>query len=239
MSKAKSILRQRSLLLAIILSAIGTVTFAAEEEPNQGTTEVKIRDLVLTIPASWKKEDARSRLRLGQFRIPAIGGEKTDAELAIFSFGASDLSANIKRWISQYEAEGRKTKIMQGESKQGAYVIVELSGTYKKSVGPPIAGKTESVPGSRSLAVILLIPEKGVYYLKLVGLDKTVAAQAKAFRAAFGADGTKEKEIKIEKTRDVIAFCAFCKRTFSRPLGSFGQWMLHLQLSLQTTGRRP
>ena len=183
-----------------LLTAPGTVGAAGEEDAQQGdTTEVKMRDLVLTVPGRWTQEKPASRLRLGQFRIPAVGDEKTDAELAVFSFGSSDLSANIRRWMSQYEAEGRKTKITQGDAKAGKYVFVELSGTYQKPVGPPIAGKTEAVPGSRTLAVILLIPEKGVYYLKLIGLDKTVVAQAKPFRDSFGADATKEKEIKLDQ----------------------------------------
>ena len=183
-----------------LLSAIGAFSLAVEKEDQQGggTTEVKIKDLLLTVPNHWTQEKPKSTLRLSQFRIPAVGKEKSDAELAIYSFGASDLRANVRRWISQYQAEGRKVKVTKGDGREGKYVFVELSGTYNKSVGPPIAGKTEAVPNSRTFAVILMIPQKGVYYLKLVGLDKTVAAQAKRFRDTFGAVGEKEKEIKIE-----------------------------------------
>ena len=84
--------------------------------------------------------------------------------------------------------------ISSGDSKRGKYIFVELSGTYLKSVGPPIAGKKEKVPDSRVLAVILVVEQKGVYYLKMVGSDKTVAAQAKSLRAAFGAKAEDEKE---------------------------------------------
>ena len=67
-------------------------------------------------------------------------------------------------------------------------MLVEISGTYKKPIGPPIAGKTEDAPGSRALSVIIAVPEKGNYFLKLTGLDKTVAAQAKAKKRPTKAD---------------------------------------------------
>ena len=76
--------------------------------------------------------------------------------------------------------------------KKGEYYLAELSGTYKKPDGPPFLQRTKDAPGYRMLAV--MIPaEGGVYFLKLTGPDKTVAAQAKAFRRMFGADVKTEK----------------------------------------------
>ena len=165
------------------------------------TKEVKIKDILLKVPASWKQEKPKSRLRLAQFQIPAAKGGGENGELAIFSFGASDFSANVRRWISQFDAKGRKTKITTGEAKLGKYVFVEISGTYKKSIGPPIERKTKPVPGSRVMAVILVVPDKGVYYFKMVGQDTTVAVQGTALRVAFGGDASKEKEIKPDKQK--------------------------------------
>lgn len=176
----------------LTLAAAGPVSQAAEN-----TKEVKLSDLTLQIPNGWVKEEPKSKLRLAQFRIP--GEEGKDGELAIFSFGASDLEANIRRWIGQYEAEGRSVRIFSGDASQGKYFLVDLTGTYKKPVGPPIAGKIEPTPNSGTLAVVLAIKEKGVYYLKLNGPKELVAAQREPLRKALGADITKEKEYKKEK----------------------------------------
>ena len=166
----------------------------ADEKPEE-TTEVKVKDLMLSIPKSWKQQEPKSSLRLAQFQIPAVNGDSDPAELAVFSFGGVDIQANVSRWISQFQQEGRKVKITTGEVKQGKYLLVNLSGTYKKPVGPPIDRKTEDAPGYRVLAVIMVVPEKGVYYLKTVGPDKTVAASAKGLRHSIGARAEDEKTI--------------------------------------------
>jgi hypothetical protein len=73
--------------------------------------------------------------------------------------------------------------------------MVEVSGTYNQSVGPPIRRQTKAVEGSRMLAVILQL-DQGVYFLKLTGKDKTVKAQSKSLRQAFGGTAESEAEYK-------------------------------------------
>lgn len=180
-------------LLSLAALCLLTRTARAADE----TKKVTVRDLTLQVPSNWVQEEPKSKLRLTQFRIP--GKEGKNAELMVFSFGASDLEANIKRWISQYEPEGRTATIFSGDSNQGKYFLVDITGTYKKSVGPPIAGKTEPVKDSGTLAVVLVIKDKGVYYLKLNGPKETVAAQRTPLRTAMGADISKEKEYKADK----------------------------------------
>ena len=136
---------------------------------------------------------------MAQFKIPAGDGDSRDAELAIFNFGAGGgVDANIKRWIGQFQSKNRKVNVTTGQADQGEYVIVEVSGIYNQPDGPPILRKTKPVPGSRMLAVILTIPQKGVYYLKLTGSDKTVANQSAAIRASFGGDSKGEKEYEFD-----------------------------------------
>ena len=84
-------------------------------------------------------------------------------------------------------------KVTQGEFKDGKYVFADLSGTYNKSIGPPFLRKTEAVPDSRMLGVILAIEGKPYYFLKLTGSKKTVASIVDEFRASFGANAKNEK----------------------------------------------
>ncbi|MDA1051339.1 MAG: hypothetical protein O3C40_12785 [Planctomycetota bacterium] len=171
-----------------------TCIFAADE-----LKEVKVGEITLKTPASWKQSEPTSRLRLAQFEIPAAEGDKEAAELAIFSFGGGgDVKANIERWIDQFYADGRKSKATSGKSELGQYVIVDISGTYKKPVGPPIERKTEAMKGARMMAVILAVEGKGNFFLKMTGGSATVTEAAEPFRASFGGKAADEKELAPE-----------------------------------------
>jgi hypothetical protein len=189
----------RSLILCGMVLGVSSAGLLAENKESK-TKEVKVRDLKLSVPESWKSETPKSRMRLGQFKIPAVKGDKEDGELLIFSFpgGGGDKTANIKRWIGQFDAEGRKSKTVKGVSEQGEYLIVNISGTYQKSVGPPFLKQTKTVKNARMLGVILNIKDKGVYYLKFAGPDKTVQENLKALKKSYGADEKTEKEVEIK-----------------------------------------
>jgi len=176
-------------VLFVVAVLIGQRQVAADD-----LKEAKVGAITLQTPASWKSSKPTSRLRLAQFSIPAVEGDKEHAELAIFSFGAGGgVKANVDRWIGQFAADGRKSKTTIGKSKLGEYVFVEIGGTYKKPVGPPIRGKTEPMPNARMLGVILAVEGKGNYFLKMTGPNKTVDSAADAFRGSFGGDAASEK----------------------------------------------
>jgi gluconolactonase len=156
------------------------------------TVKVPFENFTLDVPKTWEKQQPTSRLRLGQFSIPAAEGDKEPSELAIFPPFGGSVQANVDRWIGQFEGQGREMKATQGESTQGKYVFVELTGTYKKPIGPPIAQMTESVPDYKMLGVILTLKDGGNVFLKLTGPKKTVAAVAEAYRKSFGGDASKE-----------------------------------------------
>jgi gluconolactonase len=187
-----------SITVVLVCLAIDGMNASAHAE---STVDEKAGGLVLHLPSSWKKEQPKSRMRLMQFSVPAMEGDKENAELSVFSFpGGGSVPQNIKRWIDQFAPANREVSLFQGKTKEGQYVLADISGTYKKPIGPPIAGRTKEVPGSRVLAVILTGPEgpEGkVYYLKLVGPDKTVAAESQRLRAAFDGDVAEEKPFSL------------------------------------------
>lgn len=193
----------RSLLTIGMILGLA-VTGYTDDEKKEETTEVKVQALTLNVPNSWESEQPKSRMRLAQFKIPAVEGDKEDAELLLFSFpgGGGGKLANVKRWIGQFDAEGREAKTVEGKSEQGEYLFVNISGTYNKSVGPPILQKTEPMKDARMLGVILNIEGKGVYYLKLSGPDKTVKKALQGFKKSFGADEKTEKEVKEDKEEE-------------------------------------
>jgi hypothetical protein len=187
--------RMKMVLFTHLLLCVSSTVRSAEE-----TREAKVDDLKLKVPATWKQQEPSSNLRLGQFEIPAAEGDKEPGELAIFNFGAGGgIKANRDRWVEQFLPAERKAKSTQGKSELGEYVFVDVSGTYKKPVGPPRLGKTEPMAGARMLGIILSVDGKGLYFFKLVGPEKTAAAAATALRTAIGAKESDEKPYESEK----------------------------------------
>ena len=189
--------RAQALALLAVMALVVVLPAADKKKPAKEAKPrvVKLRDITLSVPTDWKQEKPRSNLRAGQFSLPPVKGDKDAAELAIFFFGGAGggADANIRRWVGQFQSKGRVMKAYQGTSPQGAYLVLDLTGTYNKPIGPPIQRKTKPMPGARMLAVILAVKGKGNYFLKLTGPRKTVTAAEVAFRKSFGADPKKEK----------------------------------------------
>jgi gluconolactonase len=195
----------RALAILSALTLAGGSAGAGEEKakkaedkaapPAAKTREVKMRFLTLDVPESWKERQSTSDMRLGELEIPAAEGDKEPAELIVYYFGAQGAGtrkANIDRWIGQFEGEGRQAKVFTGKARAGEYSLVDVTGTYQKPVGPPIARKTTPMPAARMLAVILAAKD-GDVYLKLTGPAKTVSKAAADLRRAIGANPAAEK----------------------------------------------
>ena len=171
-----------------------------DKKPATKTKSVDAGDIKLNVPESWKQNSKVREPRIAEFEVPATGDEKEPGEFAVFFFGkqgAGSVKDNVKRWVGQVEEKERKVRVVSGESTNGKYTLVDLSGTYNKSIGPPIARKTKPLPGWRVVNV-LLETSAGDYFLKLDGPAKTIAVVEDDFRAAFGGKKDSEKEQKAE-----------------------------------------
>ena len=188
-------------MLAAALLLTSTIGVLSADEPAKGgdVTTVKLKDLTLQLPKSWSESDLKSSMRLATYEIPAAEGDKEKGELAISTFpgGGGGVDQNLARWVDQFDAKGRTSVIKKGKAGENEYYIADLSGTYKKSVGPPILRKTEPAPGYRMLAVILVMKNEEVYFLKLTGPDKTVKAQAETLRKTFGGASAGEEAYEL------------------------------------------
>lgn len=190
-------MRSFAVLATVLL--IADPAHAADKKPESKTRKIKVDDLDLTVPAAWKQKKPSNKLRKAQFELPAAKGDKS-VELVIYEFpgGGGGVGPNVRRWISQFQAKGRKAKVTQGKAPQGKYVLVDITGTYNQPIGPPIRRMTKRLPNARMLGIILVLSEeKKVYYVKCAGGAKTIMANAAAIRASIGADASKEKELKL------------------------------------------
>jgi gluconolactonase len=183
----------------LVLMLLGTAVAAGDDNAPK-TKNVEAGDLHLAVPETWKQKGEVRYPRIAEFQIPAAGDDKSGAEFVVFYFGkqgAGGLDANIGRWVSQFEEEGRQVRIVTGDGTQGKYTLVDLSGTYRKPVGPPVLRKSTSKPGWRVLNVFVET-EAGPYFLKIDGPQMTIAAAENDIRASFGGKKETEKERKKE-----------------------------------------
>ena len=185
--------------LTVLALAVLIITPALQGAEK--TKKVVAKDIILNVPTSWKQSPASNNLRTAQFAIPKVEGDKDDAELVVYFFGGAGggVNANLERWSWQFQPGGKKQKIYKGQSKQGEYYLLDITGVYNKPIGPPINRQTNPTPGYQMMAVVLMIKDKGNYFLKLTGPQKTVAAAAQALRVAIDADVKKEAELKPEQ----------------------------------------
>ncbi len=191
-----------SLVLALGLgfpSAQGDDKKPADDKPAIKTKAIKAGDLKIAVPEGWKKRQPKSEMRIAEYEVPATEGDKETGEFVIFYFQGQGggLEENITRWVGQIEPKGREVKIRTGKCDLGEYTLVDITGAYNKSVGPPVLRKTQRFEGWRVINVFLKC-EKGPYFFKIDGPAKTVEAELDGLRATFGGDAETEEEREYE-----------------------------------------
>jgi hypothetical protein len=187
-----------SAFLCVLATAGGAEEPAKTGKAPTKTKKVEAGDIKLTVPEDWKQKPQVREPRMAEFEVPPTGDDKEPGEFAVFYFGpqgAGGVEANIQRWVGQLDEEGRKVRIVSGASSLGKYTLVDLTGAYNKSIGPPIAKKSKKLPGWRVINVFVET-DAGPYFLKLDGPEKTIAAVENDFRALFGGKKETEKEQK-------------------------------------------
>jgi gluconolactonase len=180
----------------------------ANDESGDKLKTVTARDIQLQVPEAWQQGRPSSSMRAAQFTIPNPEKQGDSAELVVFYFGGptGGIQSNLQRWIGQFSESERKVDVVTGKCRDGSYVLADISGTWKKPIGPPMLRKTVDAPGSRVIGVILIQKkenaEEDYYFLKLSGPDELVRQQADALRKAFGADPGSEQPRALEGDAD-------------------------------------
>jgi len=169
----------RRMLLSAVCALAAAGAAAAEDKKG---TSVELAGMKSTTPATWKEETPSSNMRMAQFKIPKVEGDKDDAELAVFVFpgGSGTVKQNLERQLAKFAEEGRKEKVdkLMVGALEAAYQ--DVTGTYKKKPFP-MSDKFTPVEGYRQLYVVFEAKDGKQYYLTLLGPAKTVEAQKKGF----------------------------------------------------------
>lgn len=134
--------------------------------------------LEFTPPEGWSRQQPRSSMVESEFAIEAAEGDKDRGRATVMS-AQGTIEANIQRWQEQF-SERPEPKVEKIEAAGKEITMVDLAGTYKDQPGP-FAPAVER-PGYRMLAAIIPTDDRGNYFIKFYGPEKTVAANEQAFR---------------------------------------------------------
>ena len=172
-------------------SALVAALFICWASGNKGATAVSSQqsnptqsasgDLRFKAPDGWTAEQASSSMRVAQYKLPKAEGDKEDALLVLYYFGATQggtAQANIDRWISQMQQpDGSSSKDKaktESMSANGLKVTtVDVTGTYTAEMAP--GSKTFHNDDNYRLRAAVVETPKGNYFVKLSGPARTIA----------------------------------------------------------------
>ena len=172
-------------------SALVAALFICWASGNKGATAVSSQqsnptqsasgDLRFKAPDGWTTEQASSLMRVAQYKLPKAEGDKEDALLVLYYFGATQggtAQANIDRWISQMQQpDGSSSKDRaktESMTVNGLKVTtVDVTGTYTAEMAP--GSKTFHNDDNYRLRAAVVETPKGNYFVKLSGPARTIA----------------------------------------------------------------
>ncbi len=191
---------KKSILLAVAVSLTAFLVWSCSGQKQESKTETgesqssssmndtqpmsgamdQVAGIQWQVPAGWERQGKRT-MRIATYTIPAAAGDTSDAECAVFYFGAGqggDVDANINRWIAQVEQpDGSSSqdvaKRSRLESECCKISLVEIPGTYKAG-GMGMAPQVDH-PDWIVLGAVVAAPEGNVFF-KVYGPKATVDA---------------------------------------------------------------
>lgn len=147
--------------------------------------------LLWDVPAGWTKtEESDKSARRAGYSVPRIADDKEDTELLALYFGKGkngERDAQWDAWFAQFDGDAK------GQAKRESFTVgdnvvewFEVAGTYKLNMGPQRPGMTRSPvqmvkAGFRMIGAVVKTRSRGNWFFRMVGPDKTVAAQKEAF----------------------------------------------------------
>ncbi|HEY4310248.1 MAG TPA: hypothetical protein VGN12_12430 [Pirellulales bacterium] len=138
----------------------------------------------LNSPETWVSREPRTRIVEHEFAVPKAEGDDQDGRVTVMGAGGG-VAANIDRWYQQFsQPDGSNTKerakVEKKEIGGQSVTIVDLSGTYTDRPAPMAPGVER--PNYRMLGAIIETKQNGNHFIKFYGPERTVTANAEAFR---------------------------------------------------------
>lgn len=184
-------------VLAQVDAKADSASPAEDDQSKNDSKPVKLVTLTLAggalelkVPETWKAPDKpRSRIIERELAVPPAKGDKQPGRLTMMRSGGS-VKQNVDRWFGQFsQPDGKPTedvaKVSEKKINGRAVTLVDISGTFAERMGggPFAPGKTVMQSDYRMLGAIVQTKERGQYFFKLYGPQKTIAEAHKPFVA--------------------------------------------------------
>lgn len=133
-----------------------------------------------------------SGARKGGYNVPHSGNDKEDPEVSILFYGTGalgDPEKNFSEWFAEFDGDvGKSAKRESFEVHGWKVETVEVAGTYKVALGPKIGPKKKAPmqmvkEGWRLLGAVIKTPDRGNWFIKLVGPEDTVQSARSGLRS--------------------------------------------------------
>jgi hypothetical protein len=181
--------------LAFFALLPGCSKSAAEPDkaPEPAASTAVVSPLSWDKPASWTTLPAPpSGPKKASYRINQVGNDKEESQLDVFFLGTGskgDPEKNFKEWFDQFDGDAASTAKRESFEVHGMKVeTVEVQGTYKVALGPPVGPKKQAAVAMvknnfRLVGAVVKTPDRGNWFFKLTGPDETVQSARSAFRS--------------------------------------------------------
>jgi len=183
-------------LLLLTIAGTGLACDRAPAEPTsaggavRSTAAARAPRLTWIVPAAWSTEKTADRGRYrGKYRVPAAGNDKHPADALVQLVGrapTASLDTTLNRWRSSFEhvhpSTGKEQQLTAGNIR---IRLVELAGTYKFPLGPPVGDEGRHAAHVlktdwRGIGAGVRTPSGELFWFRLVGPDDTVGAARSA-----------------------------------------------------------
>lgn len=198
----------RLMILAVLIAALLVAACSSNQKSEQASAQatsqtasnVKLDGQPVTLagitfrpPSDWK-DLGPSGMRKADYTYGPVEGDKDSATVSVFYFGpdfGGGVMDNIERWIGQMtmpNGENPHTAAVQNSFIVDGMTVhmVQIAGTFNASMGGPMSGSVEAMPGYKMAAAVLEGPEGNIFF-KLTGPDKTADQMITGFDAMLHA----------------------------------------------------
>ncbi len=184
-------------LLALASLCILVQPAVGQEKTEKKDAPVKVEMLelakgkvVMAKPEKWKAVPPKSQMIDNEFRVAGEG--ENFARITIMQ-ASGGVQGNIDRWIGQFDGVKKEdAKVEKKEVDQTKVHIVEITGTFKESMGPGGPGAaTKKQENYKMLGAILELKDGALIFIKATGPNDIVTGMREGFVKML--DGLKNK----------------------------------------------
>lgn len=173
---------QRLLVAGVCAGLLVPALGRADEASAKSGKTIEVFDSgKLTVPSDWKDVQPRVSIIQHEFAATDEAADKP-ARVTMMAAGGS-VDANISRWKGQFSLANEEAFKQEKKEVAGHTVyIIDVAGTFSETMGGPFAGgRTVKRPDYAMAGGIIVNPEGGKFFIKMIGPEVVVKANRKAF----------------------------------------------------------